>query len=862
MYNSTKTRLLFFGTLIVGFLSSPSFADIEEIIVTALKRETTLQDTPLSVSVVSADTVEKSAIVDLLDLANSVPSFKYTQLQQSAQTNFWVRGFTNGANDPGISPSVAFYVDGAPRMRSINVLSDLPDIERVEILKGPQSTLFGKNASVGVINMTTKAPTGESEGMLEMSLGNYSSTTIKGMLGGQISDGNSYRLAFSRNKRDGFIDNIFNDTKLNEKDRWAVRGQLLSELSDETSLRLILEADGLDELCCAQTQITKSGVSLITDSLATDVVPAITDKYDLDRRVAFNIDPTNEIDNVGATVIVQSDLGYATFDGVLSVRSGKMKANTDVDQSTADWIKQQNLEYNFDVSSLELRLSSDSNERVTWTTGLFYSSEDMEVYRDLIYGPDMAPFMDGNIRGLTGSIAPGGLGLNALATAVTLGGIDPSVSFAAAGAAIAGGADPTTNPTLLAVAGAPALIAQGYLVTVPSPAGGTMDLPLGTLIAGQQASYFADGTGDLGENFDQKNETFSIYANVDIDLTEQLHLGVGFNYTENSIESSGVVDTLDPFGDLPFAGNPLLSGLTAFQFFPSYTSFPNAEHDGTSDDNGFTHTIKLSYDLSENMMLYVSHSTGFKPKILSMIYSGDGGITDALGEDSTSVEGGFKTSFEGGFLNIAIFDQLIENFQINQFVGGGFRLANAEEERHRGIEVDGILALSENQIIGFSAAKIDAEYETYTGGPCLGAWYLAAAPSFQALTTETSCPATNNGDFSGFRPAGVPELAANLNFTINWGSPERGGYARLEYYYESEHSLTDGLTKAAASRKQSDLNASIGFNMATTSIRLWGRNLTDNSYLLSAAATPATPGGFFGYQNMPRTYGLTVSKTF
>ena len=858
------TKIKWIKTIVISIclcVAGIATADIEEIIVTALKRETTLQDTPLSVSVISSETIEQSAIVDLLDLANSVPSFKFTQLQQPGQTNFWIRGFANGGNDPGISPSVATYVDGAPRMRAINNISDLPDMERVEILKGPQSTLFGKNASAGVVNMTTKAPTAESERMLELTLGNYNQRLLRGMIGGAINDSNSYRVAFSKNQRDGYIENVFNNTTLNERDRWALRGQWLSEISDSSSLRVIVEADQLDELCCSTLQITKSGVSLITDSLAANVIPAITDRYDLDNKVANNVNPENDIKNSGATIIFENDLGFASLNTVLSMRSGEMVAQQDVDQSSADWIKDQDLEYDFNVKTLEVRLSSQDDGRATWTTGLFYSNEDMKVKRTLIYGPDMATFMDGNIRGLSGSIAPGGLGLQALATAVTIGGIDPSVGMAAAGAAIAGGADPTTNPTLLAVAGAPALIAQGYLVTVPSPAGGTIDVPLGTLIAGQQASYFADGTGDMGENFHQENETFSLFANFEFDLTDDLHLGLGFNFTDNNIESSGEVETIDPFADLPLASNPLLGGLAAFQFFPSYTSFPNASHDGTSDDDEFTHTLKLSYDVSENIMLYASHSTGFKPKILSMVFSANGGVTEADGEDSTAVEFGLKSSFEGGFLNISVFDQLIENFQILQFVGGGFNLENAEEERHRGIELDGMLALSDSFMIGFSAAKIDAEYETYTDGPCSGAWFLAAVPSFQALTTETSCLATG-GDFSGFTPAGVPELAANVNANYKWGSEDRGGYVRLEYYYESEYALTDGLTIEAASRKQNDINASVGVNFGETTFRLWGRNLTDNSYLLSAAPTPATPGGFFGYRNMPRTYGLTISRNF
>ena len=116
------------------------------IVVTASKRPATLQDTPISVSVTSRAQIEQSQIRDIRDLSTLVPSLRVSQLQSSANTNFIIRGFGNGANNVGIEPSVGVFIDGVYRSRSAAQIGDLPALQRVEVLRGPQSTLFGKNA--------------------------------------------------------------------------------------------------------------------------------------------------------------------------------------------------------------------------------------------------------------------------------------------------------------------------------------------------------------------------------------------------------------------------------------------------------------------------------------------------------------------------------------------------------------------------------------------------------------------------------------------------------------------------------------------------------------------------------------------
>ena len=127
-----------------------------QIIVTATKREQTLQETPVAVSVTTADVIERAQIRDIADLATVVPSLRVSTLQRAFATTYSIRGFGTDGNNIGLEPSVAMFVDGIYRSRAIAQISDLPDIQRVEVLRGPQSTLFGKIASAGVISIVTK----------------------------------------------------------------------------------------------------------------------------------------------------------------------------------------------------------------------------------------------------------------------------------------------------------------------------------------------------------------------------------------------------------------------------------------------------------------------------------------------------------------------------------------------------------------------------------------------------------------------------------------------------------------------------------------------------------------------------------
>ncbi|GIX20565.1 MAG: hypothetical protein KatS3mg120_2241 [Erythrobacter sp.] len=225
------------------------------IIVTASKREQTLQETPIAVSVTSGEVLEQAQIRDVLDLQTVVPSLRVSQLQTSSATTFIIRGFGNGDNNFGIEPSVGVFIDGVFRSRSASALSDLNMVQRVEVLNGPQSTLFGKNASAGVISVVTKEPQYNWGGMVEAVYGNFNQFFLRGEITGPLAENVAFSLDGTYQRRDG-IGRIVNlDEEINDRNRWSARGQLLIEPTADVKIRIIADYNKIDEICCQTSNL-------------------------------------------------------------------------------------------------------------------------------------------------------------------------------------------------------------------------------------------------------------------------------------------------------------------------------------------------------------------------------------------------------------------------------------------------------------------------------------------------------------------------------------------------------------------------------------------------------------------------------
>ena len=837
--NLIHSKRLRLAVAIAGAMSAgiAQTAEIDEIVVTANKREQSLQDVPVSVSVTSGETIQRAAIVDILDLQTSVPSLRVNQLQSSAQTNFTIRGYGNGANNPGIEPAVGVYIDGVPRSRSVSALADLPTVERVEVLSGPQSTLFGKNASAGVISISTLLPEDSVGGSIEATAGNYGARIIKGTITGPISDNVSYRLSASDNSSDGYGTNITTGNGVNERNRSAVRGQLLFEPADDLTIRLIADYNEIDEICCAASGLVYGPATQVAAGIALQQGKATAPVDPWARNMNMNVTPSNELEGKGVSIQIDKDLDYATLTSITSSRRQSLDSNFDADFSPADLLGENRVDYTIKSFTQELRLTSNGDGDLQWMVGLFHSDEEVDTERTLIYGADVYPFADF----LIGSALPGGL--SSVATLLTL-------SQAVQGEIAATG-DTSLGALLLPTADPAAQLA--YL------AGGNAagaDLTPGiALLAG---TWFQPGTGLPKEAFAMDGVATSIFTQLDYNLSDKMTVTLGLNYTEDKKTVVSDVTVNDPFAALPLAGGPFdsLTGLQLVPPFPAYGG--SAEENGVFKSDDLTHTFRLAYDMTDSMTVYASHSSGFKATSVNLSVDGrTPGNRTADPEEATNIEVGLKATFDNGYLNLAYFDQTIKGFQSNVFGGTGFNLENAGKETHEGIELDSVFALSENLVVGLSAMYIDAVYDEFLNGTC---------DTTGLSDPEYLCPAGQSTiDLSGQSPAGVHELSYNVNATYNFEvSGGIDGFFRLEYLHEKDVKLADLIPASIAMRGSDNLNASLGFSSETGGwdAMIWGRNLTDHESLISAFPTPAQPGSFSGYPNPPRTYGLTLRKHF
>ncbi len=781
------------AAVLLGGLSGQALAQsepfLEEIVVTAAKREQTLQEVPIAVSVTDADTIEKAQILDILDLQSVVPSLRVTQLQSSANTNFVIRGFGNGANNAGIEPSVGVFIDGVYRSRSAGAISDLPNLQRIEVLRGPQSTLFGKNASAGVISVITQAPQFEWGGSAELVAGNYGQFIAKGDITGPLTDKVAFSFSANANTRDGYFDNLAGGSELNERNRYGVRGQLQIDATDRLSFRIIADYDEIDENCCGTTNLLNGPTGGAVVATGGQLVPNQPYSYE----TFLNFDSQNEVENSG--ISVQADMDFDSFSlvSITSFRTQTALTNADSDFTSADLIARNAEDRDLDTFTQEIRLSGTLGDSADWLVGGFFFDESIDYQTDFDYGDDFRLY------------------------ASLLGG-DPNL---AAGVETA------------------------------------LGLPVGTTL-------WQPGQG-VAETATQDNQASSLFAQVDLYLTPETTLTLGANYTQDEKDVSVSQVNTDIFSNLPLTGTPL-EGLQPLQFLPQFLAFPNVVEPGSTDDSETTWTVRLAQDLSDNMNLYVSAATGYKASTFNLSRDArplaadipaleaagltaatpnlNAGTRFANPEESTVYELGLKAQFDRGAFNIAIFDQTIDGFQSNIFVGTGFQLANAGEQAAFGIEFDGTWYPTDNLQLTFAATWMDPEYVSFV---------------------NSGSPGPNgDGDLSGETPAGIHSLSTVTSATYNWDlAGGKTAYVRAEHIYDDKIQVVDNVPESIAARETNSFNASAGVSTPNGwDFRVWGRNITDDEYLYSAFPGVAQGGSFNGYPNTPATFGVSVRKVF
>ncbi|MFM5906331.1 MAG: TonB-dependent receptor, partial [Novosphingobium sp.] len=517
------TRIVLLGTAAVASMALPAVAFAQsapadeeakaappaevavgegnEIVVTATKREQTLQDVPVAVSVTTAETIERAQIRDIRDLSTVVPSLRVNQLQSSANTNFYIRGFGNGANNAGIEPSVGLFVDGVYRSRSASMIADLPDVQRVEVLRGPQSTLFGKNASAGVISLVTKKPQFNFGGNVEASYGNFNALVAKGVVTGPLSETIAASLAAGYNHRDGYVTNVVTGNKTNERDRWFVRGQMLFEPSSELSVRLIGDYSKIDENCCAVVNLQRLAGTPSTAALPLLRADEIAQTAPFADKVFTNFDSTNKIENWGLSGQIDYSLGFLKLTSITAYRRTNAVTNQDSDFTSADLLGRNFQDLRINTFTQELRLATDWDGPVNALLGGFYFNERINQDNAVLLGSQFRSYANNLILGQSGG------------------------AFSV----------PTVESILGAAQGNPALYTNNN-------------------------RFFLGGQG-LTENYRLKDDAYSVFGQVDWEIADRLTLTGGAAYTHDKKTFVTNVTSNDVFSGIVLNNPTLQAGV-------------------------------------------------------------------------------------------------------------------------------------------------------------------------------------------------------------------------------------------------------------------------------------------------------------
>jgi iron complex outermembrane recepter protein len=889
---------------------SDSGYDSNVIVVTAQGRAQVLADVPLAVSAISAETLQQSGATDIRALNQVAPSLLVSSTGSEANGSARIRGIGTVGDNPGLESSVAVFIDGVYRSRSGIGLNELGEIERIEVLRGPQGTLGGRNASAGLISITSKAPSPTFGAGAEITYGNYDHLRVSGYLNAPLGDTLAARVDGVYVKRDGFYQDVTNDRDINNRNRYFVRGQLMFEPSSDLTIRLIGDYTHRDEECCAATYVNKQMneyIGGLNDPAQNNIVrvlqglgqpaAAFTEGYSRDIYVSPGRSYAGITKDWGGSLQVDLNLGGAKLTSITGYRDYLSDQGSDTDYSYVDILYRAadgNSARHFKTFSQELRLQGTAfNEKFDWLIGGYFANEDLEVTDNLRFGNQYGRFA--SCRLISGS----------------------ALAFA-------------YSPTSVGCLGTTPIPALGG-ATGRQAASGAFGAA-GPLILG--AIDRLDGINNRGSTLDiynQNSRNWALFTHNIVHVAKGLDFTFGLRYTNErkrfdaTFGNDNVACVQNQTALLPLRPNAALTAVIDGILGLSCQGNSTAELNGVSinderKEDEFTGTAVVSYKPTDDLMVYGSYSRGYKAggfnldrsalKVPILPFGGQAGTQALVGglqfdpETVNAFELGLKYSTGPFSLNIAAFRQDFKNFQLNTFngtvflvqnvngcsssLGGGDRdqskfpgLPNynaaagttgscAADDvtygvRSQGVELEASLMPHRDIRVGMGLTYSDTKYRDQLVGTAAG------APLDQALRK-----------LPGDNLSNAPEIVATASFA--W-TPDIGGSGLSGLFYVDSR-LTDDFNTGSDlfPQKEQDsfalFNARIGIRGPDQrwALEFWGQNIFNENYTQvafnspfqeGAASAPFTdsqyPGGrqiFSAYLAEPRTYGVTLRSRF
>ena len=769
----------------------------DAIIVTARRREETAQDVPLAIAVLDSKAINDTGAFSVYKVQQLAPSLQvYSQNPRNTGVNIRGIGVPFGLTNDGFDPGVGIYVDDVYHARPAQAVFDFLDVAQVEVLRGPQGTLYGKNTTAGAINIRTNQPTFNYEGRAEVSLGNYNFKQFKAAVSGPLTDKIAARIAVSGTNRRGTIFNTTGSNWVNEQDNLGFRGQLLFRPNEDLDITLSGDWSGQQPECCATVYVGYGS----TQRLASRQFPALAAQAGY----VPNPNPwarTTDVDaslnagnkTGGAAVKIVWDAGIGTFTSVSAWRFWDWKPENDRDYSGLPIVSKSQNPSQQDQYSQEFRFNYDST-KLNVVVGAFGFYQRIDT------------------QGLEQQ----------------------------------GSASSRWNLTN----------------------------------AGQITADILNGLTAVNTQW-LKNTSFAVFSKVDFKLTDALSIspGVRLNYDKKSGHYERHVFARDGHEVLQSATDAVSvaqRGIYAPQLIePSFSAW------------NFSYDVTLSYKVARDVLFYGTYAKSFKTGGINQ----NGVPADAAGnpilatgtikpESVNHFEAGIKTQFwdRRATLNVAAYRTTIDDFQANVSNGqyGVLRgyLANAEQVRSQGFEVDFSIRPSDRFNAYVNGAYTDAKYTKFVDAPCPperagGTAVDATHPESAAGLAGTSAnpsysPA--NCDVSGQVLPGVSKWAVSYGAEVNTPATllAKDGqvYLGVDGSFRSKFSSNPSPSIYTWIASYNLTNFREGFRTGDFNVYGWVRNAFGARYYDQLVFGSSNTGLIAGFPGDPRTWGGTVSFKF
>jgi outer membrane receptor protein involved in Fe transport len=888
-------------------VSNVKAQDLEEIIVTATKKEESLQDVSVSVSVIDGDLIEKQAIQSLKDLGRYVPNFSVSE--NAISTIATMRGVSIGANQ-SFEQSVGLFVDGVHLPKGRQFRTGLFDVERVEVLRGPQGTLFGKNTLTGALNVISAKPIiggDDISGKVSIAASDEDGgTEVEGHLNIPLSDAFAVRLAWQDRENDGTINNLYNGSTGPTADETMLR--LSASYSPNDNLRIDFKHTDGEHVRTGSTSTPWTFDQAMPPTPTSGLGFAVMNIFYPQYLSAVGTGDQYTDENLGfstSQVIGNNPQGTVTNtqDTSLNVSydmDNDMNLSLTIGQAGYDYVDGLDADYgplvlvsrddwsDYEKDSVEIRLSSDQSQSVRWTVGAYWDSQYQDIDREV--------HIDGNL---------GGVG-----TTLFQLGILPTTTIMALNGAQAAGAG------LVNVLPFPWASPHGITYFPGMPLVANPGCEYGKLLAGFGAGNFPpcffqtqfDQIGRLS-NWTQETDAKAVFGQVSMDIADDMELIMGVRYVrERKVINADVCVSQDTLGISNCAGTttnpyPVVQAILGSLF----DTWAHDFNDIQRETDHWLPSLQLEKRLNEDNMIYFSYNKGYKSGGFNAAddqnpaFASVNGVKTALrttpgigfeydDETADSIEVGGKHKLASNVrLNWAFAHANYNDQQVSTFQGTGFVVGNAATSTVNTIEMDLLWQATENLRVTAAAAWLDPKYDEFDTAACTelqnayfrGVAGPANAYDAKALTTavygqnlttpDGKCKVVWNG--AGAYAGGNQDLSNQWNgsakysgsITLDYTNTLANGlefFAGIDMNFSDTFIGTGDLDPIDTQEALELINARIGLRSDSWMFMLYGNNITDELFAVGMYDTPLLAGGHHIYQGDNRVVGARLTYEF